>query len=480
MAKHTKTITRFAVISVAMSLSSCMLGPDFKSVDMPMPSAFRGASATTESLADLPWWKVFKNRDLQNLLTETYNNNRNLLATIARVEQARHQITIDQAPMFPWINFGGNASKGKNYNSGNMYPSGNTTNSPAGGQATVSWELDIWGKTRRMTESARAEYFASEEGQRNLMLSLLKQVADSYLQLLELDEQVQITKASIASYSESLRLFNEQLLGGVGDKLQIASAEAALAASQAQLPALESQIASLENSISVLAGRAPGPVKRSGSLREIAFSVKVPTGLPAYILCRRPDIRQSEQKLRSANAQIGVAIANYFPSISLTGAGGGVSADLSKLSNNSFKSGWGVTGNLTGPIFQAGKLVATERAAREAFNAAKNDYEQTVLSALSEVSTTLIQRDKLRSITSSQERAVQAYQTAVNLSLEKYKEGLSTYIDVLYAQQNLFPAQNKLATYYYQQASTLVVLYTALGGGWNMSAKQMSAGPPNN
>ena len=447
-------ITRAILLGTAFAASSCMMGPDFKPVDMPMPAAFRGAPAATESIADLPWWKVFKNKDLQDLLTDTYNNNRDLKATMARVEKARQYITITEAPLFPWANYSGSVSKGSNYTGGSIAQTTGTTLTPGAIDAGISWELDIWGKTRRMTEAARADYLASEEGQRALMLSLLRQVADSYLQLLQLDEQLE---------------------GQVGDRLQVASAKAALASSQAQIPAIQVQIANLENAVSVLAGRAPGHIRRSGSTRDIAYNVKVPAGIPAYILSRRPDVRQSEYQLRAANAEVGVAIANYFPTISLTAAGGLASADLRHVQGR--RGGWGLGANLTGPLFQAGKLTASEKAAKAEFLAARNDYEQTVLNALAEVSSTLIQRDKLRSITATQSEAVEAYHTAVKLSFERYRTGLSNYIEVLYAQQNLYPAQIQLSQYYYQHASTLVSLYTALGGGWNMSHKAIMDGP---
>lgn len=468
-------ITRAILLGTAFAASSCMMGPDFKPVNMPMPAAFRGAPAATESIADLPWWKVFKNKDLQDLLTDTYNNNRDLKAAMARVEKARQYITITEAPLFPWADYSGSVSKGSNYTGGGIVQTTGNTLTPGAIDAGISWELDIWGKTRRMTEAARADYLASEEGQRALMLSLLRQVADSYLQLLQLDEQLAIVQKSVESYSESLRLFDEQLEGQVGDRLQVASAKAALASSQAQIPAIQVQIANLENAVSVLAGRAPGHIRRSGSTRDIAYNVKVPAGIPAYILSRRPDVRQSEYQLRAANAEVGVAIANYFPTISLTAAGGLASADLRHVQGR--RGGWGLGTNLTGPLFQAGKLTASEKAAKAEFLAASNDYEQTVLNALAEVSSTLIQRDKLRSITATQSEAVEAYHTAVKLSFERYRTGLSNYIEVLYAQQNLYPAQIQLSQYYYQHASTLVSLYTALGGGWNMSHKAIMDGP---
>lgn len=448
-----------------------MFGPRYERPDTDVPAAFRGSSPSESSVADLPWWKVFKNSDLQNLLSDTYSHNRDLKAMMASVEQARQYVTVAQAPLFPWANYGGAVSKGANSAMGNLTNNGGRTLEPASFDAGASWELDIWGKTRRMTESAVAEYLATEEAQRNLMLSLLSQVASGYLQLLQLDEQLAIMQNSVESYTESYRLFKEQMEGEVGDKLQVASAEAALAAAQAQIPMIESQISSLENTLSVLAGRAPGKIRRSGSLQQLGNAVSIPSGIPAQVLNRRPDIRQKEQLLRSANAKIGVAIANYFPSISLTAQTGMVTSDLRNVVGKS--GAWSVTSNLNGPLFQAGSLRASERMAKEAFLNAKNSYEQTVLNALGEVSSTLIQRNKYSSVNSGQERAVNAYMTAMSSSMERYKAGLSDYFEVLYAQQNLFPAQIKLSQYRYEYAASIVKLYTALGGGWNLTTKQM-------
>lgn len=467
-------IITFAVS--ALGLTSCMFGPDYKRPDTDVPAAFRGAFATDASIADLPWWKVFKNKELQNLLSETYANNHDLCSMIANVEKARQYVTIANAPLFPWANYGANVSKGQNYNSGSIYNSGNMTTNPAAIQAGISWELDLWGKTRRSTEAAVAEYLASEEGQRALMLSLLSQVADGYLSLLQLDEQLSIMKDSVSSYTESYRLFKEQMQGEVGDVLQVSSAEAALSAAKAQIPLLESQIASLENTLSAIAGRVPGKISRSGDLVSIANAVKIPAGIPAQILNRRPDIRQKEQMLRAANARVGVAIANYFPSISLTAAAGTATSDLRNVAYRTRGNGWGITPSVTGPIFQGGTLRASEKAAKADYEAAKNDYEQTVLNALAEVSSTLVSRTKLNEVNIQQDNAVKAYLTSMNAAMDRYKTGLSDYFEVLYAQQNLFPAQVSRSQYRYQYASSLVKLYVALGGGWNMTNQQMMKG----
>lgn len=462
-----------ALTLAVMGLGACKMGPNYSREEMPLPTAFRGGSASQESIADLPWWKVLRNNDLQALLTETYQNNKDLGSMMARVEKARQYVTIAHAPMFPWVGYNGYASKGANNMSGNTVAMGGTTTSPGAVAGSVSWEMDIWGKTRRQTESAEAEYFASQEGERSLMLSLLRQVADGYLRLLQLDEKLSILQESVQSYAESLHLFETQMTGGIGDILQVSSAKAALASSHAQIPAVEMEIASLENTLSVLAGRAPGKIRRSGNLSKVS-SIKVPSGIPAYILARRPDVRQSEQLLRSANAQIGVAITNYFPSISLTSSAGLVSADLTQAQTHG--NSWGVGANFTGPLFQAGSLRASEKAARASFLDAKNIYEKTVLGALSEVSTALIQRSKCVSMLEQQVQAVAAYRAAVTASFDRYKQGVSNYIDVLYALQNLFPALVQLSEYRYQYATTIPTLYAALGGGWNMGNPQMKSG----
>ena len=297
--------------------------------------------------------------------------------------------------------------------------------------------------------------------------SLLRQVATGYLQLLMLDEQLRITREAVASYRESLELFSDQLESGIADGLQVASARAALAAAEAEIPALEMQIAALENTLCVLAGRMPGHIERSGSLQQYVSASSVSAGIPADVISRRPDIRAAEQNLRAANADVGVAIASYFPSISLTGTAGYASADLRRTTSGyAHKSGWGIGASLTGPLFQAGQLRANELAKRDAFLAAKADYEHAVLNALAEISSTLIEREKLREVIVKQEEAVAAYEESVKLAEQRYKEGLSAYFEVLDNQLRLFPAKQKLVQYRYQYAACIPTLYTQLGGGW--------------
>ncbi len=455
-----------SLAGMAIFAASCTFGPAWTKPEMPVPTEFRGNGIAGSTMADLPWQQVLNDSNLQALLQDVFANNRSLEAMMHNMDSARQYITIARAPMFPWLGYGANTTKGMNSSGGSAVAQmGGMTTNPGSAALNASWEIDLWGKTRKGIESAEASALAMEENFNNLRISLMSQVAGGYLQLIMLDEQLRIARESVASYRESLDLFNNQLEGGVADKLQTTSAQAALSAAEAQIPYLESQIAAMENTLSVLAGRMPGHIRRSGSMEAFAEASKVAAGIPADVIARRPDIRAKEQALRAANADIGVAIASYFPSISLTGVAGYATADLREAVQGKH-TGWGISASLTGPLFQAGQLRANEKMKRDAFLAAKAEYEETVLNAMAEISTTLIQRSKLREIMKKQEEAVAAYQESVKLSKARYAQGLASYYEVLTAQQGLFPAQTQLAAYRCQYAACIPTLYTQLGGGW--------------
>lgn len=460
-------------LSVSLGISSCTFGPQWAKVKphMETPAVFRGAGLGSRNMADLPWTHVLRDTAMQELLTDVFTSNRSLEAMSHNVNSARQYVTVSAAPLFPWIGYGSSSSKGMNQSGGAaIAQTGGMTMNPGSASLNASWELDVWGKTRKRVESAEASAGAAQEQLNDLRISLMKQVACGYLQLVMLDEQLGIARESVRSYQETLELFRNQLEGGVANLLQTASAEAALAAAQAEVPQLESEIAALENTLCALAGRAPGHIRRGAGLMSFAEASEVAAGIPADVLSRRPDIRAKEMEMRAANAEVGVAIASYFPSISLTGAAGYATADL-RHSIASHRSGWGIGASLTGPLFQGGQLRANERMKKEAFLASKAEYEQTVLDALAEVSTTLIQRQKLREVMQKQAEAVAAYQESVQLARERYKQGLANYYEVLTAQQGLFPAQKMLASYQYQYAACVPTLYTQLGGGWYHAAE---------
>ncbi len=452
-----------SLAGAAGMMASCSFGPLWTAPEMPVPAEFRGAGVAGSTMADLPWQQVLKDENLQKLLDDVFASNRSLEAMMHNVNSACRYITVARAPMFPSVAYLAQSSKGAS--SPATISTATTDTIPGAAGLSASWELDIWGKTRKGVESAEAQALAAEEGLNNMRISLMKQVASGYLRLIMLDEQLKIARDAVASYRESLKLFENQLEGGVADRLQTSSAEYHLHAAEAQIPNLEMQIAEMENTLSVLAGRAPGPITRGGNMMAFANASGVAAGIPADVIARRPDIRAAEQKLRAANAEIGVAIASYFPSISLTGLAGIATPDLRHGLARS-EDGWGIGANLTGPLFNAGSLRANEEMKRDAFLAAKADYEQTVLSALAEISTTLTQRTKLRDIMKKQEQAVASSQESVKLAQARYTQGLASYYEVLTAQQALFPAQTQLAAYRYQYAACIPTLYTQLGGGW--------------
>ncbi len=465
-----KTPSRFILLGIALfTLNSCLVGPDYKSPEMELPQVFRGAPSTQESIADLPWWKVIKSSQLQQLLRETYANNRDLKATIANVDSAMQYIGVASGAMFPMADYGVSTNRG------NTASGGGEIKGATSSMLSASWELDIWGKTRRGIEAAEAEYQQADELMRGLQLSLLTQVSTSYLQLLMLDEQLRISKNAVTSYRKSLELFEARLEGGVGDKLQVESGRAALAAAEAQVPDIEAQIIALENSVCAIAGRTPGNIRRSGDhLTKYAKSSRVPAGIPAQILANRPDVRAAERAMCAANANVGVAIANFFPSINLTAAYGAAAPQLASFSSS--KDAWNFSAGITGPLFRAGVLSSAEKIAENTLVAAAATYEQTVLSAMAEVATTLMQRQKLSQIMRKQEEAVAAYRLSLETSLSRYQNGLANYYEVLTAQQNLFPAEKLLAQYRYQYAATIPTLYAQLGGGWKLSHEEIRSG----
>lgn len=462
-----KTYSLLSLAATGLLLSSCALGPVWNGApEMPVPAEFRGAGISESNMSDLAWQEVLDDANLQDLLNDVMEQNGSLEAMQHNVEQAYHYVTMAAAPIFPWFNYGANTTKGMNSSGGAaVVHTTSTTSNPGSMALNASWELDIWGKTRKGIESAEASADSANASFGAMRVSMMRQVACGYLQLIMLDEQLNIAKESVASYRESLELFQAEQEVGTASGIQTAAAQAALAAAEAQVPALESQIAGLENTLSALAGRTPGHIHRSSSLSGFAKASKVAPGIPAQVLARRPDIRAKEFALRAANAEVGVAIASYFPSISLTGVAGYASMDL-RHAQFGKHSGWGIGANLAGPLFHAGQLTANKQMKKDAFLAAKAEYEQSVLDALAEVSTTLIQREKLSSIISKQEEAVAAYQENLKLARIRFRGGEASYYEILDAQKGLFPAQMQLASYRYQYAACIPTLYTQLGGGW--------------
>ncbi len=454
-------------MALALVITSCAVGPNYRRPALDLPQSFRGAPAVpgTNVLAEIPWWDFFKDPKLKGLIGTALTNNYDLRMAFSRVEQARALAAQNRALFFPQLEYEGAVGRGKNAaGTTPLYDSGRINdNFMAAGSA--SWELDLWGRIRRLNESGRAQFFASEEARRDVAISLISQVAQAYFRLVALDAELDIARRSTNSFGESLRIFGQRLQQGVVSKLETAAAEAALASAAATVPELERQIVLQENLLNVLLGRNPAPLSRQNLSTNEQMSLSVPPGLPADLLRRRPDIRQSEELLRSANAQVGVALANFFPQLSLTALFGQVSPELSAFTSGGANA-WSIGANAVGPLFQGGRLRAQYRQAKAVRDEAELRYKATVLSALREVSDNLVSVQKFGEERIQQTRAVKAYEVAVQTALDRYVAGRASYYEVLQEQQLLFPAERTLVEIKLNQFVSFIQLYRALGGGF--------------
>src|SRR5258707_1471274 len=408
--------TAFLLPLMTIVLASCAVGPNFHMPPVASPDAFRDApsAASTNSLADLPWWSVFKDQTLQNLIQTALTNNSDLRIAIWRVEQARYIQRQARSAFLPQVGYAGEAERGKNVVLGLPTPNHATLDSYLGG-FDVIWEIDLWGRIRRLNEAAKAGLLASQEAQCGVRLTLLSKVATAYIQILELDERLEIAQRTSISFERTFKLFNDRHEGGFASKLELSRASAALHSVSATIPDLRRQIALKENEINVLLGQNPGPVPRSADLLKQDSPSEVPTGLPAMLLQRRPDIREAEQQLRAANARIGVAVGDFFPKIGLTALYGGVSTELSALTSVGANA-WSLAATTTGPVFQGGRLTARYHQAVPAREEAELAYQQTALNAFREVADALVSRQQLEEARHEQTEAVEDYRAAVQVS----------------------------------------------------------------
>jgi outer membrane protein, multidrug efflux system len=458
-------------------LCGCAVGPNYQRPLVDSPGNFRSAPplVTTNSIADLPWWNVYQDQTLKSLILVALTNNYDVRIAATRVEQARAISAEARAQFFPSIGYQGIVSRGRNELLGTPLPNRGHTGDSALAALTSAWEIDLWGRIRRLNESARAQFLQSEYTQRGVMLSLVSDVAQAYFELLELDQELQIAQRTVVSFQDTLTMFNQRLQGGVASRLDTSRAEGALTTTAAQVPQLEQQIALKENQINVLLGRNPGPVPRNATLLQQQLPPEVPAGLPSALLQRRPDVLAAEQNLRSANALVGVAAANFFPQIGLTALLGKVSPEVSTFTAGTANA-WSIAANAAGPLFQGGALRAQFRQAKASRKQAELQYQQTVQAAFQDVSDALVSREKLAVSRAQFEKSVAAYQVSVQLSTQRYLAGAASYFEVLEAQLLLFPAENSLAQTQLNQLIAIVQLYRALGGGWNLDNPQFFSG----
>jgi len=453
-------------------LAGCAIGPNYRRPDVDMPADYFAAPSPVDasSIADMPWWDVLRDPVLKALIEEALANNQDLAIAAQRVEQARYQVGVVRADLMPQVGYQGSAQRGQAGGDTGSLGFALGTNQFLGA-FQMAWEIDLWGRIRRATEASLANLLATEAAQRGVILSLVTEVAQTYLQLRELDAELEITHTTRGVYESVRDLFEATYRGGVGDKLAVSRASASLADAEAGIPAVEQQIVTTENALNVLLGRNPRAIPRGVPLKQIALPVDVPAGLPSSLLERRPDILQAEQNIVASNALVGVAIGSFLPKFGLTSVYGGTSSVI----ENVVKSGgnvWLIAGSLAGPLFQGGRLYYSYKGSVAAWEEQKLAYQATVVGALRDVSNALIARQKQSEQLTSRAKQVQELEDAYRLSVIRYKEGIALYFEVLEALQQLYPAELTLVRTQYGQAAAVVQLYKALGGGWQGEEQQ--------
>ncbi|MGC2332788.1 MAG: efflux transporter outer membrane subunit [Candidatus Acidiferrales bacterium] len=460
---------KLALPVVGLLLAGCTVGPKYRRPAIDTPSAYRGESATqpsvasAESLGNEKWWEVFRDPVLQQLIRTALQQNYDVRIAAARVLEAQAELGIARANQFPMAGAGAQAYSERQPKISNAFPAYQTNVGEV--DLSVVWNLDFWGKYRRETEAARAELLASEWGRRAVLTSVVSSVATSYFQLRELDLALEISKSTLASRQDSLRLTNVLAKNGSASLLDVRQSEELVYSAAETIPDLELQIAQQENALSILLGENPDAIPRGQALTEQPNPPTVPAGLPSELLERRPDIREAEEALIAANAEIGVAKAAYFPDISLTGTAGIESYSLTKLFNAS--SGlWNTAGTLTQPVFEAGSLHAGTRLAEAQEQQMLLTYKRAIQDAFQQVSDSLVAYQKDREFREQQQLLTSAAQQADQLSNTLYQHGGASYLQVLTSETNYFAAELGLAQAQLNERLSLVQLYNALGGGW--------------
>jgi multidrug efflux system outer membrane protein len=455
-------------------LSGCTVGPNYKRPAIATPANFRAPdplpASQAASLADVKWFEVFKDDKLQELIRTALAQNYDLRDAVARVEEARANLGITRSNQYP--NFGASGAVDINRLSRNgatpIPPELLASQNRNFGEASLnllSFEVDIWGRLRRATEAARAQLLSAEENRKAVVTTLVSDVATAYLTLRELDYSLDISQRTLQNRQESLDLTKSRQTGGVATLLDLRQSEQLVYTAAETIPSLESQIGQTENQIRLLLGENPGEVVRGHSLTEQGLPPEVPAGLPSELLERRPDIRAAEQDLIAANAEIGVARAAYFPTLSLSGALGGQSTQLANLFSGP-SSAWSLAPQLTQPIFTAGRLKSNVKLAEAQREHALIQYEKTIQTAFSEVSNVLIAHQRVRESRIQQEALVFALQDRLRLAYIRYRGGVDTQLNALDADRDTFQAELDLAQIRLQELLTVVQLYKALGGGW--------------
>jgi multidrug efflux system outer membrane protein len=458
---------RFLLLAIVVLLTGCAVGPNYKRPTVNVPTDYRDSmaaqAATASSLGNEKWWDVYQDPVLVHLVHTALQQNYDVRIAATRVLEAQAQVGITRANQFPSASVGASAFSEQNAKVSNLFPAYEVN----AGQLNLSviWNLDFWGKYRRQTEAARAQMLATEWGQRAVISSLVANVATAYFQLRALDSELDIAERTLGSRQQSLQLTQTLFTHGSASDLDLSQSEQLVYTASETIPDLERQIRQEENQLSILLGENPGNIARGRALTEQPVPDAVPAGLPSELLERRPDVHQAEEIIVAANAQIGVAKAAFFPSISLTGTGGLESNTLNRFINAPSQTWYGAF-SVAQPVFEGGALRSQLRLARAQWQESVLSYQQTVQNSLEQVSNALVAYDKNRQFRGQQELLAAAAERSDRLSLVLYRNGGASYLQVLTNETNYFSAELNLVDAQLNERLALVQLYQALGGGW--------------
>ena len=478
----TRSAGVFAILVMTGVITGCVVGPKYKRPAVNPPGVYRGTlapdiqTATNSTPPPTPlgaekWAKVFTDPALQSLIAEALKNNFDGKVAADRVLEQQAQVGVTRAAQLPTVSVGatydaiGLPSGLLSGLTGSGTQSTKTKYYAAGITTSVAWNLDFWGYYRRQTEAARAYLRATEWGRQTTYSTIVENVATSYFELRALDAELEITRRALTARQDSLRLTQELEQGGSISMVDVREAEQLLYTAQAQIPDLERQIAQQENNLSILLGRQPGPIARGQPVADAPHPEAIPVGLPSELLERRPDIRRAEELLIQANANIGVARAQFFPQLSLSGTAGTSSSQLKGMVDSSNFYYYAI-GSLSQPIFEGGKLRNNLRLAKADYQELLDTYQQTIAGALRDVSNALIAYNKTREFQEQQSKLVESAADGLRLARMRYNAGSTSYLEVLTSDSNLYSDQLTLQIAQQQQALALVQLYNALGGGW--------------
>jgi outer membrane protein, multidrug efflux system len=478
MERRKKVMRKILLILLsAFSLFGCMMGPNYQRPDIDTPQSWRFEDKESKDVANTTWWTQFGDPVLNELIQTALKENKDVKTAAARVEEFIGRYGTTRAALFPQIGAGGGYGRQRvseltgpspladvpgpnqpnpNFNSSQLFINAN-------------WEIDLWGKLRRATEAARAELLSTEEARKSVILTLVTSVANAYINLRDFDKQLELTRQTAKSYKESYDLFSLRFKYGIVSQIEVSQAQSQYEQAMANIPFFEKLIAQQENALSALLGRNPGPIARGRTIDELMFPA-VPAGLPSDILTNRPDIRQAEQNLIAANANIGVAKSLYFPTISLTGLLGWASNDLSDLFHGPAKT-WSWFVPVTAPIFTAGAISGQVKSAEAIQQQTLFNYEKSIQEAFREVDDALVDQKRTREQIEAEVRQVEALREYVRLARLRYDNGYASYLEVLYAENSLYASE---LTHTQSQGAlfqALVNVYKSMGGGWVVAAE---------